>query len=87
MNRLQRTAAQWGYDCCDIVCDDSDRHRKIKKNQDKLKSEMTNYANNAEGLLAEMMSLAEQMNGSRKTMIQKLLSTAAENIEMVKKML
>jgi len=84
MTRLTRTGGQW-YDCCDVCCDN--RQHKVKKRQDKLKSEMSGYADNAESLLAEMMSLAEQMTGAKKSMIQKLISTAAQNIEMVKKML
>ena len=97
MTRLTRTGGQC-YDCCDVCSDGSqcydccdmcyDGHQhKVKKRQDKLKSEMSGYADNAESLLAEMMNLAEQMTGSKKSMIQKLISTAAQNIEMVKKML
>lgn len=88
MTRLTRTGGQC-YDCCDVCCNvcSDDRQHKVKKRQDKLKSEMSGYADNAESLLAEMMSLAEQMTGSKKSMIQKLISTAAQNIEMVKKML
>ena len=86
MTRLTRTGGQ-PCDYCEVTYDNQDHQHKVKKRQEKLKSEMISYADNAEGLLAEMMSMAEQMTGARKNMIQKLLSTAAENVEMVKKMM